>query len=185
MLNEHDIRDMKSEKDPNGKQPHEPGAKLDAGKSPVFRGLLDYFPNACRAVADVSQFGAKKYAWKGWETVPEGVLRYTDAMVRHCVDSVLEGSLDKTSGLTHAAHMAWNALAVLELTLRQQPKEVDADDYMWKERMKVEQKPISIYATGGTPPRPSHIDWSALVEVGKDWVSKAEFDYKLERERNK
>lgn len=108
-----------SEFDPNGKSPKEAGAKLDAGKSPIRRGLLEYFPRACLAVADVSAFGASKYAWNGWETVPEGVARYGDAMARHIAKRVIEGPYDKDSGLLHAAHEAWNALARLELILRE------------------------------------------------------------------
>lgn len=110
------------ESDPNGKNPHEPGAKLDSGKAPVFRGLLDYFPCACEAVAEVSAFGANKYAWKGWETVPDGVSRYSDAMVRHVTKEAKGEVLDDDSGLSHAAHCAWNALARLELMLREYDK---------------------------------------------------------------
>ncbi len=106
------------ERDPNGVAPNTPGAKLDAGKPPVFRGLLDYFPRACKAVADVSAFGASKYTWKGWESVPEGESRYSDALVRHILDRGIEGPFTKDSKLLHRAHAAWNALAVLELELR-------------------------------------------------------------------
>jgi hypothetical protein len=51
----------KQESDPNGRDPKQGGAKLDAGKSPVWQGLLDYFPRACEAVALVSAGGAAKY----------------------------------------------------------------------------------------------------------------------------
>lgn len=105
------------EVDPHGKKPQEAGAKLDAGKSPVWRGLLDYFPRACLAVANVSQAGAKKYAWKGWESVPDGEARYKDALVRHIVNEAIEGDFDPEDFL-HAAQQAWNALAYLELKLR-------------------------------------------------------------------
>jgi hypothetical protein len=108
-----------AETDPFGRNPKEAGAKLDAGKSPLRRGLIEYFPRACLAVADVSAFGASKYAWNGWETVPEGVERYGDAMARHIAKRVIEGPHDKDSGLLHAAHEAWNALARLELILRE------------------------------------------------------------------
>lgn len=111
-----------TEKDPNGKSPHEPGAKLDAGKSPVFRGLIDYFPRACIAVAGVSDVGARKYAWKGWETVDDGVNRYSDALGRHMMYESMEGPFDKDTGLLHKAHAAWNALAALELYLREEYK---------------------------------------------------------------
>lgn len=108
-----------NEYDPNGKTPHEPGAKLDAGKVACYRGCIAYFPRAIRAVANVSTIGARKYAWKGWESVPDGVDRYRDALVRHLVADVVEGPVDKDTGVLHAAQVAWNALATLELILRE------------------------------------------------------------------
>lgn len=110
---------MTKETDPNGKSPHEPGAKLDAGKTSLYRGLIDYFPRACEMVAAVSTFGAKKYAWKGWETVPEGFERYSDALVRHLISEGKGELLDPDSEYLHAAHAAWNAMARLELKLRE------------------------------------------------------------------
>lgn len=107
--------------DPNGKNPHELGAKLDAGKPAIWRGLLDYFPRACLSVAEVSTLGAKKYAWKGWEQVPDGVNRYGDALARHIVAESIDGLYDsgpKGIGVLHAAQVAWNAMARLELILR-------------------------------------------------------------------
>lgn len=106
------------ESDPTGRKPNEPGAKLDAGKAPVRRGLLEYFPRACIAVAEVSASGAKKYTWNGWEAVPGGVDRYGDAEVRHICKAAIEGKVDQDYGHLHAAHEAWNALARLELLLR-------------------------------------------------------------------
>lgn len=102
------------EKDPSGRQPNQPGAKLDAGKPPILRGAIQYFPRALSAVADVSAFGAAKYTWKGWESVPDGINRYGDALARH----LLADGIDPQSNLSHAAHAAWNALARLELLLR-------------------------------------------------------------------
>jgi hypothetical protein len=107
------------ESDPTGRAPSTPGAKLDAGKPPLLRGVLQYFPRALQAVAEVSAHGAAKYTWKGWETVPDGVARYGDALARHLVKEAA-GPLDQDSGLLHAAHAAWNALARLELILREQ-----------------------------------------------------------------
>lgn len=109
------------EKDPTGKTAHEPGAKLDSGKAPIFQGVLDYFPRAISAVAEVSAFGAEKYAWKGWESVPNGFIRYSDAMSRHIVKEAF-GEIDdgeNGTGCLHAAQVAWNALARLELKLRE------------------------------------------------------------------
>jgi hypothetical protein len=110
---------VSTESDPLGKNPHEPGAKLDNGKVCVWRGALSYFPRAIEQVAAVSTFGARKYAWKGWESVPDGINRYSDAMGRHLVEEGIGHVHDKDSGLLVAAHTAWNALARLELMLRE------------------------------------------------------------------
>ena len=108
------------EVDPFGKNPHDAGSKLDAGKPCVYRGAIAYFPRAIEAVAAVSTFGASKYTWKGWETVPDGFERYSDALGRHLIAEGSGEVLDSGSDLLHAAHVAWNALARLELLLREQ-----------------------------------------------------------------
>src|SRR5690606_37443511 len=105
-----------SEIDPNGLSPHTPGAKLDGGKPDLS--LLVMFGRALQAVGEVGTFGAKKYTRGGWQHVPDGFTRYTAAMLRH-VFKENESSVDSDSGLTHAAHAAWNALARLELMLRE------------------------------------------------------------------
>ena len=103
--------------DPYGKHPKQGGCKLDKGKPPGYRGLLALFPRAVSAVSLASAHGAAKYTWTGWREVPEGVERYSDALVRHLIAESKEGPLDHDSGLHHAAHVAWNALARLELIL--------------------------------------------------------------------
>lgn len=108
-----------SEQDPHGRDPHQAGSKLDAGKAPIMRGALGYFPRALEAVAQVSAFGAAKYTWGGWESVPDGVQRYSDALGRHLLAEASEGPTDAATGLSHAAQVAWNALARLELILRE------------------------------------------------------------------
>lgn len=110
------------ESDPNGRNPHEPGAKLDNGKAPVFRGAVGYFPRALREVSKVSSFGASKYTWMGWLNVPDGINRYSDAMVRHLLSESEGEDCDADSGLAHAAHCAWNSLARLELMLKEKEK---------------------------------------------------------------
>lgn len=111
-----------SERDPTGKAQHEHGAKLDAGKAPVARGAIQYFPLALREISLVSLKGAQKYAWNGWESVPDGFNRYTDAMARHLLDET-QGPIDADTGCLHAAQVAWNALARLELLLREAREE--------------------------------------------------------------
>jgi hypothetical protein len=90
------------------------GIKHDEGKPLVLKGFLRQFPLAIEAVARVSEFGAEKYTWGGWETVPEGVERYGEALARH----LLQEGYDAESNMVHAAHAAWNAMARLELMMR-------------------------------------------------------------------
>ena len=106
-----------AEKDPNGLDPHAPGAKLDAGKPDLS--LLLPFGRALEAVGRVATFGARKYTRNGWECVQDGQNRYTAALLRHLLAEGRE-SVDPESGLPHAAQAAWNALARLELMLRKQ-----------------------------------------------------------------
>lgn len=101
------------------------GKKLDTGKAPLLRGLLAYFPNALAAVAKVSEYGATKYNLsyedKNWVRVEGGLGRYGDALARHTTRHAAGESHDPESHLLHVAHAAWNALAVLELVLSNNP----------------------------------------------------------------
>jgi len=100
------------------------GKKFDDGKSPIYSGCFNYFARALRAVADISNYGFKKYgSWGGWRTVPDGLSRYTDADARHLISESFDGRYDPESKLLHAAHHAWNALARLELILQEQEEE--------------------------------------------------------------
>lgn len=117
--------DIRRESDPDGLDAHEPGAKLDSGK--IQAGLLGLFSRALLAVAEVGTFGATKYARGGWQSVENGIERYDDAKVRHMLKGYYEDD-DPDSGLSHAAHEAWNALAKLELMLRK-TEEVQSDQH--------------------------------------------------------
>jgi hypothetical protein len=97
--------------------------KFDEGKPSLLRGVLHNFPRALRHVAFVSQYGVGKYGrddilWHGWKSVPDGPIRYAEALVRH----LAADGCDEESGYLHAAHAAWNALAVLELLLMEREK---------------------------------------------------------------
>lgn len=110
-----------TESDPNGVKPNEPGAKLDAGKNMVAS-ILGGFPRALEAVSEVGTIGANKYSLDGWQSVPDGFKRYSDAMMRHWIKE-RKGELydDEEGGIgtLHAAQVAWNALARLELLIRE------------------------------------------------------------------
>lgn len=92
------------------------GAKHDSGKVRAALPIQD-FPRALVAVAWVSTFGAEKYAAHSWKLVPRAGERYEDALHRHILAQAAGEVNDHESGLPHAAHIAWNALALLELQL--------------------------------------------------------------------
>lgn len=95
--------------------------KYDAGKAPVMQGVVGRFPRALEAIALVSDYGRRKYGtFDGWEAVPDAFNRYDDALGRHTLLRRIEGEYDvNDSGLPHLAQRAWNALATLELALRE------------------------------------------------------------------
>jgi hypothetical protein len=105
------------EVDPNGKNPHESGAKLDAGKNRLGLVLME-FSRSLQEVGKVGTFGANKYTDNGWIEVPNGVSRYTDAMFRHLLKYGEGEDVDPDTGLSHLAHAAWNVLATLDLEMR-------------------------------------------------------------------
>lgn len=107
---------MTNESDPTGRKAGDAGAKLDAGKNRM--GLVMFgFANALQAVGQVGTYGSKKYSDNGWRQVPDGEARYTDAMLRHLMKEAEGEEIDPESDLRHAAQVAWNALARLELKL--------------------------------------------------------------------
>lgn len=115
------------ESDPNGKSSSDPGAKLDAGKNRLGL-VLGGFARALEEIGMVGTAGAEKYSLNGWMKVPEGIERYTDAMERHwlkeCKGEKFDPDLTKRTGknIHHAACLAWNALARLDLIIREEEK---------------------------------------------------------------
>lgn len=113
-----------AEQDPNGKDPHEVGAKLDAGKiKPSL--ILDDMSLAMTAVIEVATYGAKKYTEKGWHEVANAQDRYKNAQYRHRLAAARGEQRDPDSGLLHLAHEAWNALACLQLELEKTNESLD------------------------------------------------------------
>lgn len=83
-------------------------------RRPVASGVLDYFPDALVAIAEVSWAGNEQHNpgqplhWARGKSGDE-----SDAMLRHFLQ---RGSLD-TDGMRHSAKMAWRALALLQKEL--------------------------------------------------------------------
>lgn len=106
----------------------EKGVKLDGGK-PRLDLVLGDFADALWSVGDVGTYGANKYTDKGWQEVDNGIERYSNAMLRHYLNYRKGIIYDAESGLLHLAHMAWNALAILQLHLNPYMHK-DCSDYI-------------------------------------------------------
>lgn len=113
------------ETDPNGKSLNEPGAKADAGKLRPSLIIKD-MANAILAVTKIATDGAIKYTRGGWIVVPEAEARYEDAHLRHMLKRFAGERIDPDSHSLHLAHEAWNALAKLELHIRN-----TKDNHVW------------------------------------------------------
>jgi hypothetical protein len=80
-------------------------------RRPVASGVLDYFPDAILAIAEVSMAGneqhnpGKPLHWDRSKSTDEA-----DTLLRHFME---RGSLD-VDGKRHSAKMAWRALAILQ-----------------------------------------------------------------------
>ncbi len=86
---------------------------------PMARGLLDFFPDACAAVAALSLVATKQHhpdREMFWDR--DRSMDHADALVRHLVD---RGAFD-TDGQRHSAKVAWRALALLQIELEASAK---------------------------------------------------------------
>lgn len=93
------------------------GKKYDNGK-PLVGTLCRVFPHALMAIGEVIEFGTHKYPTPdNWKKVDKAFIRYQDSMMRHYLKHQLGIINDEETGKLHLAHMAWNALAILELYL--------------------------------------------------------------------
>ena len=101
----------------------EKGVKLD-NKKPRMDLVLGGFAKALYEVGLVGTFGANKYSDDGWKYVDNGIERYLSAMLRHYIKYKNGELIDEESGLPHLSHMAWNALAVLQLSIEVEHKDV-------------------------------------------------------------
>ncbi len=88
--------------------------------TPVFSGVLAYFPDAIEEVARVSKVGndqhnpGKELHWDRSKSGDE-----KDALTRHLIDA---GTLDD-DGLRHSAKVAWRALANLQKEIEREEQE--------------------------------------------------------------
>jgi hypothetical protein len=89
--------------------------------TPMARGLLDYFPDALAAVAELSRIGNEQHnPGQPMHWSREKSTDHADCIIRHMVD---RGKPD-TDGVLHSTKVAWRALAQLQLELEAQPRPV-------------------------------------------------------------
>ena len=83
----------------------------DRKATPVFSGVLKYFPDAIKAVAQCSMAGNEQHHSDKplhWDRSKSG--DELDALTRHLMDA---GTID-SDGIRHSAKVAWRALANLQ-----------------------------------------------------------------------
>jgi len=86
---------------------------------PVASGVLDYFPDALVAVANVSFRGNEQHnPGQPLHWAREKSTDQDDTIIRHFLQ---RGSLD-TDGIRHSAKMVWRALALLQLEIEAEQK---------------------------------------------------------------
>lgn len=101
---------------PPGILPTDPKVRKNA---PMARGLLDYFPRALLAVADLSRVGNEQHnPGQPLHWAKDKSTDHADCILRHLID---RGTLD-TDGVRHSAKVAWRALALLEIELEAHAK---------------------------------------------------------------
>lgn len=93
--------------------------KFTRKETPIFTGVLNYFPDAIREVAKCSYAGQQQHnpdkplAWDRSKSGDE-----LDALSRHLLEA---GTID-TDGIRHSAKVAWRALANLQKELEKTVK---------------------------------------------------------------
>jgi len=94
----------------------EGGIKFTRKQTPIFSGVLNYFPDAIREVAQCSFVGNEQHNPNTplhWDRSKSG--DELDALARHLLEA---GTID-SDGIRHSAKVAWRALANLQKEIEQ------------------------------------------------------------------
>lgn len=103
--------ELKQENSDGGIKFTETPIKFTRKQTPIFSGVMKYFPDAIREVARCSYVGQQQHnpdkplAWDRSKSGDE-----LDALSRHLLEA---GTID-TDGIRHSAKVAWRALANLQ-----------------------------------------------------------------------
>lgn len=90
--------------------------------TPIFSGVLMYFPDALAEVARCSKAGNDQHnPGQPLHWAKEKSTDHPDSLVRHLLEA---GTLD-TDGIRHSAKVAWRALALLQTEIENEQTETD------------------------------------------------------------
>ena len=97
-----------------GRLPSDPKSRKD---TPIFSGVLAYFPDAIAELARLSKAGNDQHnPGQPLHWAREKSTDQADCVVRHLLE---HGSKD-VDGISHTAKMAWRALAMLQLEIEKE-----------------------------------------------------------------
>lgn len=87
---------------------------------PICTGVLDYFPEALAAVAELSRVGNEQHnPGEPLHWAKEKSTDHADCVIRHLIE---RGTFD-TDGIRHSAKVAWRALALLQIEIDESREE--------------------------------------------------------------
>jgi hypothetical protein len=87
---------------------------------PMCRGLLDYFPDACAAVAELSFLAnAKHNPGQEMHWSKDKSADHADCVVRHLVDRGKFDEVTPGNFVRHTTEVAWRALALLQTEIEE------------------------------------------------------------------
>jgi hypothetical protein len=169
--------------------------KADNGKhDPTL--LMHDLGKALKAVTAVLNYGAEKYEPRGWKTVEPR--RYQSALLRHYNDHYVMGELtDNESGLLHLAHLATNALFLLQMHIEnaEQSAKTPPDFYTYKKPPQNHKKnkapkitgvvlePDVTFSNGKGPDYAQVGDYQFLIESEKQAIPRSEDAFELPKQR--
>lgn len=112
------------------------GRKYD-GSKPLAGTVINVFPRSILAIGAVILKGKEKYPDpNNWKKVEGAKTRYQESLMRHLIKHNMGILRDEESGLPHLVHVAWNALAILELELMGEKGRYNAVDMFMESLIK-------------------------------------------------
>lgn len=102
--------------------------------TPIFSGVLMYFPDAIAYVAKVSKIGNDKHnPGQRLHWAKEKSADQADCISRHLIDIGPDWSGEDKDGMLHAGYLAWRALALLQTVLDRRAAEQEVAEPKFSE----------------------------------------------------